>query len=101
MLPIITSIDLCFICLVFRSVIAYGVDNRVSSFGKLNCILIWRALCILCIVMAKTNLALDKIVLLENDELESVIKYFKEDSSDKEKESSEEASRFYLNHLED
>jgi hypothetical protein len=51
--------------------------------------------------MAKTNLALDKIVLLENDELESVIKYFKEDSSDKEKESSEEASRFYLNHLED
>ena len=51
--------------------------------------------------MAKINLALDKIVLLDNDELESVIEYLKEDSDDREKESSEEASRFYLNHLDD
>ena len=51
--------------------------------------------------MAKTNLALDKIVLLDNDELESVIEYLKEDTDDKEKESSEEASRFYLDHLND
>ncbi len=51
--------------------------------------------------MAKINLALDKIVLLDNDELESVIEYLKEDTDDKEKESSEEASRFYLNHLND
>ena len=51
--------------------------------------------------MAKINLALDKIILLDNDELESVIDYLKEDSDDKEKESSEEANRFYLNHLND
>ncbi len=51
--------------------------------------------------MVKINLALDKIVLLDNDEIESVIEYLKEDTDDKEKESSEEASRFYLNHLND
>ncbi len=51
--------------------------------------------------MAKTNLALDKIVLLDNDELESIIEYLKEDLGDNEKETSEEASRFYLNHLND
>ena len=51
--------------------------------------------------MAKTNLALDKIVLLDNDELESLIEYLKEDSVDKEKESSEESRQFYLNNLND
>ena len=51
--------------------------------------------------MTKINLALDKIVLLDNDELESVIDYFKEDSGGKEKEISEEARKFYLNHLND
>ena len=51
--------------------------------------------------MTKINLALDKIVLLDYDELESVIDYLKEDSGDKEKESSEEARKFYLNHLND
>lgn len=57
--------------------------------------------CILCIVMTKMNLALDKIVLLDNDEIESVIEYLEKDSGDKEKESSEEARKFYLNHLND
>ena len=75
--------------------------RKEGNFGQLNCILIWQTLFILCIVMAKINLALDKIVLLDNDELESIIDYLKEDSGDKEKESSEEASRFYLNHLDD
>jgi hypothetical protein len=51
--------------------------------------------------MTKINLALDKIVLLDPYELESVIEYLKEDSDDKEKESSEEARKFYLNHLDD
>jgi hypothetical protein len=51
--------------------------------------------------MTRMNLDLDKIVLLDNDELESVIDYLKEDSDDKEKESSEEARKFYLNHLND
>ncbi len=51
--------------------------------------------------MTKINLALDKIVLLDNDELESVIEYLKEDSGDKEKENIEDARKFYLNHLND
>ncbi len=51
--------------------------------------------------MTRINLSLDKIVLLDNDELESVIDYLNEDSGDKEKESSEEAIKFYLNHLND
>jgi len=75
--------------------------RKKSIFEQLNCILIWETLYVLCIVMTKINLALDKIVLLDNDELESVIDYLKEDSGDKEKESSEEARQFYLNHLND
>ena len=77
------------------------LPRKKSIFGQLNCILIWETLSVLCIVMTKINLALDKIVLLDNDELESVIEYLKEDSDGKEKESSEEARKFYLNHLND
>jgi hypothetical protein len=51
--------------------------------------------------MAKTNLALDRIVLLDNDELEAVMEYFEKDLDGKEKENSEEARIFYLNHQND
>ena len=55
----------------------------------------------LCIDMTEINLALDKIVLLDDDEIESVIEYLKEDSGDKEKKSSEEGRKFYLDHMND
>ena len=48
--------------------------------------------------MAKTNLALDTIVLLDNEELEAVMEYFEKDLDSKEKENSDEAREFYLNH---
>lgn len=51
--------------------------------------------------MTKINLALDKIVLLDNGELEAVIEYLKKDLDSKEKENSEEAREFYQNHFND
>jgi hypothetical protein len=51
--------------------------------------------------MTKINLALDKIVLLDDDEIEAVIEYLKKDLDDKEKEYNENAIRFYMNHFND
>lgn len=51
--------------------------------------------------MAKTNLALDSIVLLDNDELEAVMEYYANDLEYKEEENNKEARQFYLNHQND
>jgi hypothetical protein len=53
------------------------------------------------LTMKKTDLTCDKIVLLDNDELEAMVDYSKNNLDDKEKENIEEARIFYLKHMND
>jgi hypothetical protein len=53
------------------------------------------------LTMKKTDLSCDKIVLLDNDELEAMVDYSKNNLDDKEKENIEEARIFYLKHMND
>jgi hypothetical protein len=53
------------------------------------------------LTMKKTDLSCDKIVLLDNDELEAMVDYLKNNLDDKEKENIEEARIFYLKHMND
>jgi len=52
-------------------------------------------------MLKKTSLSLEKIVLLDKDELEEIQKYLENDIDLDEKKDLEKAREFYINHSND